>query len=260
MADALGGSTPSKGGSSPEAMARSRSEKRPKERDATSGTRRTRSMKVAPSHSSMRMFTRWVGSLSSSGSSRGWKPSQNFSTTPRTTASPSASPPNPSVLMRARVRRMAMRRSLVLPSRAMARLPTSRQSGSWAGTMVSPICCSGLPCDSRSSSWNDGSYSRSAPQGASAETGSNSDSMLGIGMVRPLAWNSVAFTFDSSRKSSAFRPVPRFDAAADRREATSFAACPSRCVVRRRPRFRPAGREAQPSGPIEPSSSPTKLA
>ena len=71
MADDLGGSTPAGAGSSPEAMAMSRREKRPNERAETRGIRRILSTNASPSHRPMRMLTRKVGSLSSSGSSLG---------------------------------------------------------------------------------------------------------------------------------------------------------------------------------------------
>ena len=71
MAELLGGSTPASGGISPDAMAMSRKEKRPKAREATRGTSRSRSTNMAPSHRLIRTLTRKVGSLSSSGSSRG---------------------------------------------------------------------------------------------------------------------------------------------------------------------------------------------
>ena len=65
---------PSGAGASPRAISISLNEKRPSVRDETSGSRARR--QHAGSGKLARMLTRIVGSLSSSGSSRGWTPSQ----------------------------------------------------------------------------------------------------------------------------------------------------------------------------------------
>ena len=109
------------GGASPLAMSRSFNEKRPSVREDTSGTARI-AVTTAVSVSVFNTFSRPAAGRpsSSSGSRLGYMPSQYRSTRPCKVVSASASPSQPSVRSRERVRWTAGRRSLLRFNRSMA--------------------------------------------------------------------------------------------------------------------------------------------